>query len=923
MKIFANKSIFNKIVIIFIVIMAVSFIVPKVASAGIGGELMTPIMSLFVGLADGINTLIQKFFLHQEPTILVVSEGIEWFKVIIGALIGIGVAAVGIVTGAWIPIVIGAAWTLTVIYTTATGGTKVNSNLVLQTITSFSAEMLSGDELQLPLIQMSPYEIFSNKGDIFSVNIFKSEKEQESSEKTIISTLKNIVRDWYKTLRLIAIVGMMSVLVYIGIRILISSTADSKAKYKQMLWDWLMATCLIFVMHYIMVFSNMVVDSITEIVDSISVETKVGDTELVKNEQGVEGFLFGTKTGEDGKTPEIDSNSQKLIGKAYKIMITNGNDTTKNYKSYFWSDLKGTQAKDENSAKVLFWPAGNFMSQARIYAQKANTDGKSEDYSYIGFGLIYVVLTIYTVTFIFVYIRRLIYMIFLTLIAPLVALTYPIDKVKDGQAQAFNFWFKEYTFNLLMQPLHLLLYMILIGSAMKFAANNSLYVIVALGFMVPAEKLLKEMFGFKGTTPGSMPGLAAGALVMSATRSLFGKAPKSNNSLGNGSGKGSEGNMQAPNKIESAKPWGNNELFPNNGNGSGNNNGGNTENTNNQTEPEIIDPTAAGSLDLAQDSENMMPNPNSVANRTLSGNSSDSQQTDTDNSEQATIENNAVPPTSGNNGAETNDNNSLSRREKLKKIGRATGSVIKNRGMDAWDKARSKENWKNIGKNALKDVTRAVPRVALGAGLGTFGATAGAISGIVSGDLSKGIQNSAALGFAGAKLGSNMGRNTGDNLISAAGDFMDDVKNEYYAGNATGYNQKLMDEYEKNWKNDRNNMGIIKRNIDKDKYEDLVNDGIGKYLQYGFTDAKDIVAAEKFAEDNKLSRDAAINVLQMNKQIAGGNFTNLHENDKQKWRDDMKKRFGKYSSDQNTIADNVKKAEGYLESLSSIRSKIQ
>ena len=79
--------------------------------------------------------------------------------------------------------------------------------------------------------------------------------------------------------------------------------------------------------------------------------------------------------------------------------------------------------------------------------------------------------------------------------------------------------------------------------------------------MVPAEKLLKEMFGFKGTTPGSMPGLAAGALVMSATRSLFGKAPKSNNSLGNGSGKGSEGNMQAPNKIESAKPWGNNELL--------------------------------------------------------------------------------------------------------------------------------------------------------------------------------------------------------------------------------------------------------------------------------------------------------------------------------------------------------------------------
>ena len=406
-------------------------------------------------------------------------------------------------------------------------------------------------------------------------------------------------------------------------------------------------------------------------------------------------------------------------------MINNGNDTTKNYESYFWSDLNGTPAKDEDSAKVLFWPAGNFMSQARIYAQKAHVEGKSEDYSYIGFGLIYVVLTIYTVTFIFVYIRRLIYMIFLTLIAPLVALTYPIDKVKDGQAQAFNFWFKEYTYNLLMQPLHLLLYMILIGSAMKFAANNSLYVIVALGFMVPAEKLLKEMFGFKGKTPGSMPGLAAGALVMSATKSLFGRAPKSNNSLGNGSGKGSDGNGEVPNKIESAKPWGNNNLFPNNGNGRGNNNEGNTENTNNQTESEI-DPSAAGWLDLAQDTENVMHNTNSSANRIISNDFSNSQLTGPNNSEPATSE-----------------NNSLSRRERLKKIGKATGSVIKNRGMDAWDKARSKENWKNIGKNALKDVTRAVPKAALGAGLGTFGATAGGVSGLVSGDLYRGIENTA------------------------------------------------------------------------------------------------------------------------------------------------------------------------------------
>ena len=194
----------------------------------------------------------------------------------------------------------------------------------------------------------------------------------------------------------------------------------------------------------------------------------------------------------------------------------------------------------------------------------------------------------------------------------------------------------------------------------------------------------------------------------------------------------------------------------------------------------------------------------------------------------------------------------------------------------------------------------------------------------MSGDLSKGIQNTAALGFAGAKLGSNIGRNTGNDIISGVGNFVDDVKNEYYIGNPQGYNEKLMDEYEKNWKNDRNNMAILKRNVDKDTYKELVDNGIGQYLQYGFTDAKDIAAAERFAKNNNISsRQSAIDVLQMNKQIAGGNFTNLHEDDKDKWRKDMLKRFKKAGNDDAVAQRNVQKAEDYLEAISSIRSKIQ
>ena len=77
-----------------------------------------------------------------------------------------------------------------------------------------------------------------------------------------------------------------------------------------------------------------------------------------------------------------------------------------------------------------------------------------------GYNIIYIVLVIYTIIFCFTYLKRVVYMAFLTIIAPLVAITYPIDKINDGKAQAFDLWLKEYLFNLLIQPMHLILYTI-------------------------------------------------------------------------------------------------------------------------------------------------------------------------------------------------------------------------------------------------------------------------------------------------------------------------------------------------------------------------------------------------------------------------------------------------------------------------------
>lgn len=137
---------------------------------------------------------------------------------------------------------------------------------------------------------------------------------------------------------------------------------------------------------------------------------------------------------------------------------------------------------------------------------------------------------------------------FLTMIAPLVAMTYPVDKLKDGNAQAFNMWIKEYIFNLLIQPLHLILYTMLVGSAITIAAErngeiNMLYAIVAIGFVFQSEKILRRFFGFDQASTLENGSAIGGALAMATVHQLgkLNKIGGKGNKGKNGNGQGGEG----------------------------------------------------------------------------------------------------------------------------------------------------------------------------------------------------------------------------------------------------------------------------------------------------------------------------------------------------------------------------------------------
>ena len=75
MKVFANKSIWKKLVFILLFITIFSFAVPQTVHASdddtsLGGKLMKPIINLIVGLGDGVVNILHKFLLQQQTTLI-------------------------------------------------------------------------------------------------------------------------------------------------------------------------------------------------------------------------------------------------------------------------------------------------------------------------------------------------------------------------------------------------------------------------------------------------------------------------------------------------------------------------------------------------------------------------------------------------------------------------------------------------------------------------------------------------------------------------------------------------------------------------------------------------------------------------------------------------------------------------------------
>ena len=288
---------------------------------------------------------------------------------------------------------------------------------------------------------ITPFDIFFNKVKILDVNFFDI-----GDDNSLVTQIRTSIAIWFYVLRNIAAAILLVILIYVGIRMAISTVATDKAMYKKMLFDWVASLALIFIIQYIIIFAITVDESIIK-----SIEFGV-NSEEISNTFGVINTLA--------------------------FDITNLNSI---------------------AATVIFC-----------------------------------MLVWQTLGLVISYFNRMLKLAFLIIISPLITLTYSIDKMGDGKAQALGAWLKEFVYTILIQPFHCIIYMcfvnvafnLLINNAQGEADNNTLGVavvsILCVHFVKEAEKLIRKIFAFKddNSSTSMTAGLAMAGVALSQSKNI-------------------------------------------------------------------------------------------------------------------------------------------------------------------------------------------------------------------------------------------------------------------------------------------------------------------------------------------------------------------------------------------------------------------
>lgn len=243
-----------------------------------------------------------------------------------------------------------------------------------------------------------------NKISILDINFFNI----KTNDSEFAKSLKRSVASWYQVTFLIAQIASLAVLIYIGIRMAISSTSEGQVTYKKMFKNWIVGFAMLFLLHYGMII----------IVNANEFLISLIPSSLVENNMEI-----------------------NIISKTIAVLDT---------KESVWSVILYV---------ITYWII-------------------------VGFEF----------SFFMMYFKRLITVAFLIVIAPLITVTYSIDKADDGKAQAYTTWIRLFLGNVFMQAVQAFMYAVFIYSASAISEKAPIIAILFFLALTKGENVVNKLF---------------------------------------------------------------------------------------------------------------------------------------------------------------------------------------------------------------------------------------------------------------------------------------------------------------------------------------------------------------------------------------------------------------------------------------------
>ena len=203
------------------------------------------------------------------------------------------------------------------------------------------------------------------------------------------------------------------------------------------------------------------------------------------------------------------SGMEEYLSKAFrKVLFTDGK----------WDELFGRFEEVYNEHhtleeidRLINAKQTDIMGTMRAYAGK---------YQKLIFAFIWYMLLFQLIGLTFLYFKRLFVIAILIAVFPLIMLFYCIDKLADGKSQTFSLWMKELLSNIFIQSIHAIVYTVLVEMGLTIYRNdpsNWMFLVGAMLMILPAEGIMKEVFGLNGSTLRAVQGSLMNAAIAIGT----------------------------------------------------------------------------------------------------------------------------------------------------------------------------------------------------------------------------------------------------------------------------------------------------------------------------------------------------------------------------------------------------------------------